>query len=50
MLVIERGWSSNRYEDWLGEAIARELLSQPGNAKTSGPARRGRAPNRSGLA
>src|SRR5262245_2820234 len=44
MLVIECGWSSSRYEDWLGDAIARELLAPAGQAGAPRPA--GRAPLR----
>jgi len=29
MLVLERGWSADRYEDWLGRTLKSELL-QPG--------------------
>jgi AcrR family transcriptional regulator len=30
LFVIERGWSSTQYEDWLAEAIAREILASAG--------------------
>ena len=26
MLVVERSWTPDRYEDWLTDALARELL------------------------
>lgn len=29
MLVVERGWSSAAYEEWLGEALALSLLAAP---------------------
>jgi AcrR family transcriptional regulator len=41
LLVVERGWSPARYEAWLGEAIARELLAPVGPAP---PGRLGLAP------
>jgi hypothetical protein len=25
-LVVERGWSERRYEDWLGDALVAQLL------------------------
>jgi len=25
-LVVERGWSAERYEDWLAAALVRQLL------------------------
>jgi AcrR family transcriptional regulator len=30
MLVRERGWSSQKYEDWLADALVRSLLGAPG--------------------
>jgi AcrR family transcriptional regulator len=33
MMVIERGWTSARYERWLGEAIARELVAPTAKPK-----------------
>lgn len=38
LLVVERGWSPERYEEWLGDAAASELLGMPH------PTRRGGAP------
>jgi AcrR family transcriptional regulator len=29
MLVGQRGWSSQQYQDWLGETLARSLLASP---------------------
>lgn len=28
MLVVERGWTSDEYEKWIGESLIRELLKQ----------------------
>ena len=44
MLVVERGWSAERYETWLGELLIGALLattpSRPKRRKSPAPARR----------
>ena len=38
MLVLERGWSSDEYEDWLANALIRSLTTAPiASAKTEEP-------------
>jgi hypothetical protein len=35
LLVKDRGWSSERYQEWLTEALARELLGEGAGAAPS---------------
>ena len=35
-LVVERNWSSDRYEEWLGDTLVATLLDTPGTGKTPG--------------
>ncbi|MEO8874363.1 MAG: hypothetical protein ABI461_02150, partial [Polyangiaceae bacterium] len=37
MLVLERGWSADRYEAWVGETMARALLDETLLAKLPKP-------------
>jgi hypothetical protein len=43
MLVCERGWSSQQYQEWLAETLAQTLLTSVPNSKS-------RATNARGLA
>jgi hypothetical protein len=35
LMVIERGWSVAKYEDWLGDLLVRELISPTAQRRTS---------------
>ncbi|MEA2646323.1 MAG: hypothetical protein QOE92_1406 [Chloroflexota bacterium] len=37
LLVLERGWTPARYEDWLGTALISMLLSPPGQRQPTAP-------------
>lgn len=41
LLVVQRGWSPERYRDWLADALARMLL-RDGEVESTEPIRRGR--------
>jgi hypothetical protein len=34
MLVLERGWSSQKYQDWLADTLVRSLLSPTGKTRS----------------
>ena len=37
LLVVDRGWSSDRYERWLGETLVSMLVKKAGGARRSKP-------------